>query len=156
VIPYIKKLTDKFKNIAKILNSKLAFLSPNKLNRIVKAQKDHLPIGSNKNVVYKLACKDCDAAYVGQTKRKLNTRVAEHKRDIKKTSNHSVITEHRLEYDHEFDWENPIILDIEKHYNKRLLSEMINIKTQKKTINLQTDTECLQYAYIDILNKLYK
>jgi len=139
-----------------MLKSKLAFFSLNKLSRIVKAQKDHLPIGSNKNVVYKLSCKDCDVAYVGQTKRKLNTRIAEHKKDIKKTSNHSVITEHRLKYDHEFNWANPAILDIEKHYNKRLLSEMINIKTQKKTINLQTDNECLQYAYIDILNKLYK
>jgi len=97
----------------------------------------------NKNVVYKLVCKDCDVAYVGQTKRKLNTRIAEYKKDIKKTSNHSVITKHRLEYDHEFDWKNPKILDIEKHYNKRLLSEMINIKAQKNTINLQTDTECL-------------
>jgi len=95
-------------------------------------------------------------AYVGQTKRKLNTRVAEHKNNIKKTSNHSVITEHRLEFHHDFDWANPKILDIEKHYNKRLLSEMINIKAQKNTINLQTDIEYLQHAYIDILNKLHK
>jgi len=96
----------------------------------------------NRNVIYKLcvcvcvcvcvACKDY-VAYVGQTKRKLNIRIVEHKKDIKKTSNHSVITEHRLEYDHEFDWENPKILDIEKHYNKRLLSEMINIRAQKKS-----------------------
>jgi len=97
-------------------------------------------------------------AYVGQTKRKLNTRIAEHKKDInKKTFNHSVITEYRIEFDHDFDWENPKILDIEKHYQKRLMSEMINInKAQKKTINLQSDTECLQYAYIEILNKIHK
>jgi len=64
---------------------------------MVEAQKDYLPIGMNKNVEYKLACKNCDVAYVGQTKRKLNTRIAEHKKDInKKTSNHSVITEHRI------------------------------------------------------------
>jgi len=47
-------LTDKFKNIAKILKTKLAFFSLHKLNRMVKAQKDYLPIGMNKNVVYKL------------------------------------------------------------------------------------------------------
>jgi len=29
----------------------------------------------NKNIVYKLSCKDCDATYVGQTKRKLNTKI---------------------------------------------------------------------------------
>jgi len=154
-------LTDKFKNIAKILKTKLAFISLHKLNRMVKAQKDHLSIEMNKNVVYKLACKNCDVAYIGQTKRKLNTRIAEHKRDInKKTSNHSVITEHRIEFDYDFDWENPKIFDIEKHYQKRLMSEMINIKAQKKAINLQSECnlniECLQYAYIEILNKIHK
>jgi len=79
VIPFIYKLTDKFKNIAKILKTKQAFFSLQKLNRIVKVQKD-LPIGMNKNVVYKLACKNCDVVHVGQTKRKLNTRIAEHKK----------------------------------------------------------------------------
>jgi len=82
VVPFIYKLTDKFKNIAKILKTKLAFLSLRKLNRIVK--EDHLPTGMNKNVLYKLACKNCDVAYVTQTKRKLNTRITEHRKNINK------------------------------------------------------------------------
>jgi len=88
-------------------------------------------LGSNKNVVYKLKCKNCDVTYIGQTKRRLSTRVAEHRKDInKKTPNHSVITNHRLEFHHDnFDWDNPSILDKEDY--KRLISEMINIKTQK-------------------------
>jgi len=60
VVPFIYKLTDKFKNIAKILKTKLAFFSLYKLNRTVKAQKDHLSTGMNKNIVYKLACKNYD------------------------------------------------------------------------------------------------
>jgi len=52
----------------------------------------------------------------------LTTRVAEHKNDInKKASKHSVITDHRLELNHEFDWENPTILDKEKFYYRRLI-----------------------------------
>jgi len=78
--------------------------------------------------VYKLSCKNCYASYVGQTDRRLNTRVSEHRKDInKKTSNYSVVTDHRLEFNHDFDWDNPLILDKEKHY-KRLISEMINIR----------------------------
>jgi len=34
----------------------------------------------------------------------------------RKTSNHSVLTKHRLDSNHDFDWENPIILDKEKQY----------------------------------------
>jgi len=40
------------------------------LDRIIKPQKDRLPDYSKKNVVYKISCNDCDATYVGQTKRK--------------------------------------------------------------------------------------
>jgi len=63
VIPFIKKVTDKFKNISVGLKAKLAFFSLNKLGRIITAQKDTLPSKCNKNVVYKLSCKDCDATY---------------------------------------------------------------------------------------------
>jgi len=112
-----------------MLKAKLAFFSLHKLRRIIKAQKDPLPLGCIKNVVYKLNCKDCDVTYIGQTKRRLNTRVNTKKILIGK-SNHSVITEHRLDINHDFDWENPIILDKEKQYYRRLIFEMINIKTQ--------------------------
>jgi len=77
-MPFIPKLTEKFKNITKHLKTNMAFFSLDKLGRMIKAQKDSLPIGHNKNVVYKLNCKNCDGSYVGQTKRRLNTRVTEH------------------------------------------------------------------------------
>jgi len=43
-----------------------------------------------------------------------------------------------LEKDHGFDSDNPKILDKEKFYFKRLVSEMINIKSQKKALNIQS------------------
>jgi len=39
LIPYIKEVSEKFKNIAHGLESKLAFFSLNKLDRIIKSQK---------------------------------------------------------------------------------------------------------------------
>jgi len=48
----------------------------------------------------------CDASYVGQTGRQLKTRISEHKNHINRnTSALSVITEHRLHKNHDFDWE---------------------------------------------------
>jgi len=70
-------------------------------------------------------------AYVGQTKRKLNTRITEHKKILTKKL-HSIITEHRIEFYHDFNWEIPKILDIEKHYQKRLISEMITLNHKKR------------------------
>jgi len=58
----------------------------------------------------------------------------------------SVITEHRLQ--HDFDWNNIQILD-EEPYNKCLISQILNIKKQKNSFNLQTDKENLHKTYIE-------
>jgi len=88
----------------------------NKLNYIIRAQKDILPIQSQNNIVYKLACKDCDASYIGQICRQLKTRIFEHFNHIRRImSTHLVITEHRLKYSHEFDWKNVGILDKKRY-----------------------------------------
>jgi len=102
----------------KNLNIKLFFynLSLNKLEEIIKAQKDLLPNYSKKNVVYKISC---DATYVGQTKRKLNIRISEHRNQFnRKSTNTTVITEHRLRHNHDFDWLNVKILDSKRFFGK--------------------------------------
>ncbi|EZA55146.1 hypothetical protein X777_05276, partial [Ooceraea biroi] len=105
-------------------------------------------------VVYELSCMNCNATYVGQTSRQLKIRISEHKNHIRRnTDTHSVITEHRLTLNHEFDWENVRILD-ERFLAKRLISEMIYIKLQENGLNLQNDTESLHNVYISFLPKL--
>ncbi|XP_018364041.1 PREDICTED: uncharacterized protein LOC108761811 [Trachymyrmex cornetzi] len=59
---------------------RVAHYSINKLNKCIRVHKDTLPIWEKRNVVYQIGCRDCDATYVGQTGRKLNTRVGEHRR----------------------------------------------------------------------------
>jgi len=89
------------------------------------------------NVVYKINCCDCDASYVKQTGTKLKTRLSEHQKHIVKHSPHSMITDHRLQNDHDFNWQNVEIL--ENYYNKRLISELMLINQQTNGLNLQHD-----------------
>ncbi|KYM97737.1 hypothetical protein ALC62_11566 [Cyphomyrmex costatus] len=153
-IPYIRGFSDRFKSIVNGINRRISFFSINKLNDFIKVQKDPLPNETKKNVVYRIKCNDCDVTHVGQTRRKLKTRVNEHRSHIHwNTSSRSVITDHRLEHNHEFDWNNVDILDCENFYHKRLISEMICIKTQRNSLNLKTDTEGLDQSYADILDK---
>lgn len=136
---------------------RLAFYSINKLQSLIKGHKDRINYEDQKNVVYKINCSNCHVSYVGQTKRKLRTRIAEHRNDIKKNANNlSVISTHRLNFNHDFDWNNVRVLDKERSYCKRLISEMIYIKKQKEGINLQTDTENLDEIYSAIVDKLSK
>jgi len=153
-IPYVSCITEKFIHFfKKITFSKLAFTCYNKLNKFIKVHKDVLPVLSRSNVVYKINCSDCDASYVGQTERTLNTRVNEHKSHIRRnTTQFSVITDHKQKSKHEFDWDNVKILDVESNCNKRLISEMIHIKKQKDGLNAQTDTALLDPIYNDLFS----
>lgn len=88
----------------------------------------------------KLNC--TNSSYVGQSKRKLNTGIKEHRNNINlDSSKHTVVTEHRVSHNHSFNWDEIKILDREINYYKKLVSEMIHIKEQKNRIDLKKDTK---------------
>ncbi|KYN28371.1 Dipeptidyl peptidase family member 6 [Trachymyrmex cornetzi] len=121
-MPFIPGLTDRFKRIHNN-KTRIAFHSTNKLNKYIKVQKDNVEQSKKCNVVYKICCNDCNASYVGQTGRQLKTRIAEHRNHINwNTTTRSVITEHRMQMQHDFDWNNIKILDEEPCYTIRVLS----------------------------------
>lgn len=143
--------------IKQIPNVYLAFTGINKLSRYIKGQKDKLPTCMRSNVIYKINCLNCTASYVGQTGRTLKDRISEHRNHINRnTPQSSVITEHRREFLHKFDWDHVEIMYQEAHLNKRLISEMIYIKKQTRGLNLQGDTELLDSYYCDIINNFKK
>jgi len=149
VILYIDHTAGKFIKLFKnIPTFKLVFFGINKLNKFIKVHKDPLPFLACSNVVYKINGLHCDFSYVGQTRRLLKQRIEEHRNHIRRnTTQTSVITEHRLKYSHDFNWDNVEILDEEVHFNRRLISEMIHIKKQHKGLNLQKDTKILDPIY---------
>ena len=156
-VPYVNNLSEKFRDITRDLDVVISFFSLNKLDNLIKTHKDKLPYVSHSNVVYKINCNNCNASYVGQTGRQLNTRIKEHKNHINRNSTvKSVITEHKINFQHDFDWDNIEILDHEPFYHKRLVSEMLHIKRQKNSINLQTDTEGLHQSYNIAIDRLSK
>ncbi|KYN02360.1 hypothetical protein ALC62_06740, partial [Cyphomyrmex costatus] len=153
-VSFIPIHAEKFKRFDRSV-VRVSFRSPNKMKKYIKVQKNSRLHTSKNNVVYKIQCNDCEASYVGQISRQLKTRIKEHRNHINhNSSTRSVITDHRLEYNHDFRWDDVKILDEEPCYRKRLVSEMLNIKKQKLSLNLQTDTEGLHEAYIPIVNKI--
>ena len=82
------------------------------------------------NVVYRICCKDCEAFYIGETKRSLKTRIKEH---INNENNESVVCQHKINFGHEFDWNRTAAVDSEICYKKKPVSEMIYIKCHKNS-----------------------
>jgi len=106
---------------------------------------------AKKNVIYKIYCKNCDAS----GKQGEKTRISKHCNDIwRHTSDHSVITEYRLDLNYDFDWEGTEILNQERFLYKWCVSEMLHIQLQKNSLNLQSDIEFLHHSYISIFNNL--
>ncbi|EFN74754.1 hypothetical protein EAG_01936, partial [Camponotus floridanus] len=111
VLPFYSNISDKFNKITRNTNIKVAFFSENKLNIFIKTHKDPIPKLDNNNVVYGINCLNCEAMYIGQTKRKLKTRISEHRRNLNmKTKGQFVITDHCLDYNYAFDWDKIRIL----------------------------------------------
>ena len=103
------------------------------------------------NVVYKICYKDCEACYIGETKRSLKTRIKEH---INNKNNESVVCQHKINFKHEFDWNRTLLVNSEINYKKRLISEMIHNKCQKNSINKKEDIYTLNSNYYPLLKKL--
>ncbi|EZA55468.1 hypothetical protein X777_04749, partial [Ooceraea biroi] len=126
-----------------------------KLDYVIKRGKDCLKNALKKCVVYKIDCENCNVCYIGKTKRHIETRVKEHRQDIKKhDNNNSVVSRHRICNNHNFDCNNVKILHQEDHRRKREIAEMCYIKQSDSAINLQNDTESFPCIYHFILKHM--
>ena len=96
--------------------------------------------------MYIFDCKSCDARYIGETKRELEAWIKEHEKSIIKNKD-TVVAAHIKNSSHEFDWDNVAILDCEKFFTKRRISEMLCISGLNNTINQKEDTLCLSSTY---------
>jgi hypothetical protein len=114
------------------------------------------------NVIYKIPCsgnitETCDGVYVGTTKLKLKTRLAQHKSDFKLrhqfTTQKTALMTHCANKHHSPNFDATTILQQEQHYAKRYTLEMlhiINTPTQDR-LNYKTDTENCAHIYRHLL-----
>jgi len=72
----------------------------------------------------------------------------------KKNSVLSVVSNYRIEHNHDMNWSEAIILDKKPSYIKRTVSEMIYIKRQCDNLNKQSDTDLMPDVYLPIIESL--
>jgi hypothetical protein len=90
----------------------------------------------NKNLVYSIPCLDCNKVYIGETSRMKETRMKEHKANIRTLSTKSKLVEHILTHKHQFDLTNSKTLALESDWRKRVIKESIfTSRTLGKSIN---------------------
>jgi hypothetical protein len=111
---------------------------------------------SKSGILYKIDCKNCDKFYVGETSKKLMTRLHRHEYDVlnkEKSGPKTALVQHTLHTKHNFDFKNPQILDNETKHGKRLILEAGHIVMNiVMTVNLKTDARNISKQYYTILD----
>ena len=119
---------------------KLSLQQEKNLNDILCRHKCDLPRNSYAGV-YKVTC-DCSNIYVGETKKKIATRINEHEQDVFKGHwEKSGITEHAKDCNQSFLWQDASTLNIETNYRRRKIREAIEIRKHRRSHQLVTNRD---------------
>ena len=90
------------------------------LRQLLTNVKDKDKPNDGQGAVYKTKCCDCQATYIGETGRNLNTRLTEHKRATRNGDLNNNIAEHHLQTNHRIDWDSAECMIYSTDYYLRL------------------------------------
>jgi hypothetical protein len=85
--------------------------------------KDPLPLMENSSLVYKVNCSDCSANYIGETSKRLKSRLHEHQLAIRRSDPLSQMANHTIDNNHSFAFNEAKIIGRSTTHAGRLLQE---------------------------------
>ena len=100
-------------------------------------------------VVYQVPC-SCGEAYIGETVRRLETRMNEHRDACQKGALEKLaFAEHAWESHHPIEWEETTVVDQARTPIKELLlKEAIHMRLLKPPLNRMGDWSCLDVGWL--------
>ena len=135
-LPYVKGTGEILRRIFQKHKIRCTFYSSDTLWNKLSHPKDPVDSNQQNNVVYKIPCSDCNAVYIGESKRTLDQRVKEHERAVRNGDiDKNEIADHSWKHDHKFDWNKKSIIDREQHMVSRKIKETIHSINDKNHIN---------------------
>ena len=115
-IPYIKGTSETISRILQPYNIRVAHKPTITLRHLLTNVKDKDEPNNRQGAVYKIKCSDCQASYIGETGRNLNTRLTEHKRATKNGDANNHIAVHHQLTNHNIDWDSAQCLTYSTNY----------------------------------------
>jgi hypothetical protein len=119
---------------------------------------------NQQNIVYKVPCQ-CQKAYFGESKRKMGTRLKEHqaqcrqadkvKRMKKDSYNDTGLPLHHKNENHEFLWDQTMILGVERDITRRRVLEAMHIyKNKHIAVNIYSGKSDIPKSWYPILDRI--
>ena len=115
------------------LSLRIIFRPARKLSCLSKIKSQFATL-TNSGLVYKVSCHDCDAFYIGETKRLLQRRLKEHKQQ-----SYSSLNKHASETSHTVGLDSPVILATDTSDYRLTIKEALHIKHQKAHTSLNAN-----------------
>lgn len=146
-VPYVDARSERLLKPLKDLEVELVFSRGRTLrSELCKGMKFREPKTSTMDedgVVYAIPCSSCDCHYIGETGRRLSTRLKEHEADCRTAEETSGPFDHMRRFDHRIDFKGTIILAREKHWKRRKMIESCLIRTMSPLQLLMKGSEVM-------------
>ncbi|BHF76657.1 hypothetical protein SprV_0501975600 [Sparganum proliferum] len=123
-LPYIDGVSEAVSRLLRPLGIGIAHRPESTIRNLVMRPKTPLPRDETTNVIYRIQCSSCEMNYVGETGKRLQTRVGEHMRAVRRMDPLSLVAEHCANSGHTFAFQNAEILG---RGNDRITRETIEV-----------------------------
>ena len=135
-LPYVQGLSERVKRVLQALGVQVRFRPNRMLCQILVKPKDPIPTSEWNGIMYRIPCKDCSKAYIGQSGRSLVCRIKEHRRAVQNGDvNSSAVAEHAWQRNHYFDWEAAGVIHSSSDWFLRCLIESWHIHREPDPMN---------------------
>ena len=150
-LPYIKNVTDRIGKLLERHDVKPIYKPTKTIGQSLRSAKDLRNPLTNPGV-YRIPC-SCGAVYIGTTKRSINTRLTEHKRNCRHGhTDKSAVAEHTLTQDeHTILFEKTQVLDKTPNYYTRMYREAIEIQKHPENFNRKEEGLKLSKTWFQVL-----
>ena len=153
-IPYIKGTSEAIARILQPYNIRVAHKPITTLRHLLTNVKDKDEPNNRQGAIYKIECSDCQASYIGETGRNLNTRLTEHKRATRNGDVNNHISEHHRQTNHRIDWDSAKCLTYSTNYFQRLTLESWFTNLEQTPLNRCQQLPAPYKQLINDVNKL--
>ncbi|XP_074026671.1 uncharacterized protein [Leptinotarsa decemlineata] len=123
VLAYIRGLSERIRKIGSRYNIITCFRSGNTIRSSLAKTRPPNTDCDSKNCIYRIPCK-CGESYIGETKRPLKVRIAEHNKHSQRgETSKSGVAEHVWAHQHNIKWAEAEIIHKEEHWFRRKFKE---------------------------------
>ena len=133
--PDIKGTSETISPILQPYNIRVAHKPTTTLRQLLTNVKDKDEPNNKQGAVYKIKCSDCQASYIGETGRNLNTRLTEHKRATRNGDANNHIAVHHQLTNHNIDWDSAQCLPYSTNYFQPLNLESWYTNLEQTPLN---------------------